>query len=288
LLHVRRIRTWFKTHADLRFWLIFGLLNALLFLPEVLANQEPSSFWSTLAGTWRAPDQMVSLLAVWRPTPDLARLHLEWLLLVALLTAVRPLRRPLSVFLLCAFYLFALIYAVYEAVMRSLYLMEPVFYSQYRMLTEGLAFVLDSMTLPVRYWLLAICGGGLLLAALYGAINALISQDIAGRISRFSQVLLSLLVLFGLGQAVRYQYHLARPEVVVSSLFYKIQTNVQESRRIYEIVRAFDDSYVRRAYDYRGQSLVTKPNVYLLFVESYGSVPLQTAGLPAAIYRADR
>ncbi|MBI3958070.1 MAG: hypothetical protein HY328_04610, partial [Chloroflexi bacterium] len=240
--------------------------------PAVLTSQDGSAFWSTAADAWREPGRLWQVLAIWRPAPDVVRLQLEWLLLIGLTVAFRPLRRPVVCVLLFGGYLFALIYAVYEAAMRSLYQSEPVFYSQFRMLTEGLAFLLDNINIPVYYLPLGLFGGGLLLAALFIAVRLLTSERVAGGINRFSQALLALLVVFGLGQAVRYQHYLARPEMVVSSLFYKVRANVQTSRQVYKIVRSFDDGYVRRAYDYRGQALVTKPNVYLLFVESYGSV----------------
>ena len=265
----RSWRLWLKNHPDLSFWLLFGLLNCLLFFPGVLTSEQDAGFWSAVTG---APAQIWYAVALWRPAPDLARLHLEWLLLIALFVALPFLRGPAPRLILLLGYLFALVYAVYEAVLRSLYQMEPVFYSQYRMLTEGFAFVLDSLTIPLYYYLLALLGGGLLLLGLFVAIRLLTSQSIAGGISRFSQAVLALLVVFGLGQAVRYQHYLAQPEMVVSSLFFKVQANVEASSRVYATVRSFDDGYVRRAYDYRGQKLVTKPNVYLLFVESYGSV----------------
>ncbi len=260
---------WFKKHPDLSFWLLFALLNCLLFLPGVLTSEEGSGFWSAVTS---APAQRWYILGVWRPTADVGRLHLEWLLLTAFFVAAPFLRRTAPRLLLFLGYLFALVYALYEAVLRSLYQMEPVFYSQYRMLTEGVAFVFESLTIPLHYYLLVFGGGGLLLAGLYAAIRLLTSQSVAGSISRFSQALLALLVVFGLGQAVRFQHYLAQPEMVVSSLFFKVQANVAASEKVYQTVRSFDDAYVRRAYDYQGQKLVTKPNVYLLFVESYGSV----------------
>jgi len=271
-VYFRRLRLWFKNHPDLSFWLLFGLLNCLLFLPGVLTSETGGAFWAQMAAAWPNPVQLWSNLAIWRPAPDLARLQLEWLLLVALFVAFRPLRRPATGLLLLPVYFFGLVYAVYEAVMRSLYQMEPVFYSQYRILTEGFAFLLENVNLPVYDYLLAVVSVGLLFVVLSTAIRLLTSEDVAGGISHFSQALLALLVVFGMGQAVRYQHYLAQPEMVVSSLFYKVQANVQASEQMYATVRSFDDSYVRRAYDYSGQKLVTKPNVYLLFVESYGSV----------------
>lgn len=268
-MNFRTWRHWFQKHPDISFWLLFGLLNCLLFLPGLLTSEGEAGFWSAVTS---APTHLWYMLTIWRPTPDVGRLHLEWLLLTALFVALPFLRRTVPRLLLLFGYLLALVYAVYETAMRSLYQMEPVFYSQYRMLTEGMAFLLDSLSIPFYVYLFALLGGGLLLLGVFVAIRLLTSQSVAGGISRFSQALLALLVVFGLGQAVRYQHYLAQPEMVVSSLFFKVQANLDASEEVYQIVRSFDDGYVRRAYDYRGQTLVTKPNVYLIFLESYGSV----------------
>ena len=71
---------------------------------------------------------------------------------------------------------------------------------------------------------------------------------------------------------VRYQHYTAQPEMVVSSLGFKLQQNITASLQLYADVTRFDDKTVRQAYDYTGYQLTKKPNIYLIFVESYGSV----------------
>lgn len=268
----RRWRRPFDNHPNLTFWLLFILFNCLLFAPGVLTSEESPALLPVLAEGWRQPTQLYTLLAVWRPGPDLLRVHLEWLLLVALFVFAPPLRRRLPRFALGLLYYLALIYAVYEAAVRSLFQMEPIFYSQYRMLTEGFAYVLEHVAVPLYYYLLAVGGVVLLIWALRTAIGLLTSHSIAGGLSDFSRAVLALLVLMGGGQAVRYQQDLSRPEAVVSSLAFKVRENVAASQEMLTTVRSFDDSYVRQVYDYRGQRLETTPNVYLIFIESYGSV----------------
>ena len=48
--------------------------------------------------------------------------------------------------------------------------------------------------------------------------------------------------------------------------------NLALSLKTYQDVAAFDDSQVRAAYNYTGYRLERKPNIYVIFVESYGSV----------------
>lgn len=271
-MNLRRWRVWLTAHPNPAFWLIFGLLNCLLFAPGLLTSESDTSLWAAVAEGWREPARLWHLLAIWRPSPDVARLHLEWLLLVAAWLGLGRLRNGLLRHLFFALYLFALIYAVYEAAMHTLYQTEPVFYSQYRMLTEGLAFLLENVNVPFYYFVLAAAGSALGGLLLYTLFRLLTSEAVVGRLSFASRSGLGLLLLFGLAQAVRYQHYLSAPEAVVSSLFFKVQANVRTSAQVYQTIRTFDDGYVRRVYDYRGQTLLTKPNVYLLFVESYGSV----------------
>jgi hypothetical protein len=67
----------------------------------------------------------------------------------------------------------------------------------------------------------------------------------------------------------------ASPVMVVSSLYYKLALNIEKSLQVYSDVTNFDDTALRQTYDYQGLTLQRKPNIYLIFVESYGSVLYQ-------------
>ncbi len=69
-----------------------------------------------------------------------------------------------------------------------------------------------------------------------------------------------------------YQKVLAVPTMVISSLFYKVENNVARSLQVYHDVATFDDTALRQVYDYHAKPLQRKPNIYLIFIESYGSV----------------
>jgi hypothetical protein len=64
----------------------------------------------------------------------------------------------------------------------------------------------------------------------------------------------------------------ASPTAVWSSVSYKIETNIAKSLALYQTVTQFDDDALRQAYDYSSFHLVRRPNIYLILVESYGSV----------------
>src|SRR5215207_8161887 len=111
-----------RLHPNLGFVAAFLLLNLLLFLPTYLFNRETSSF---LPASSLFADGMVlgfNRLLLWRNNLDPFRLSLELTVLTALWANVRYLRRPLWRALITAIYLLALCYAVYEALIISIYL----------------------------------------------------------------------------------------------------------------------------------------------------------------------
>jgi hypothetical protein len=48
---------------------------------------------------------------------------------------------------------------------------------------------------------------------------------------------------------------------------------------------AFDDRQVQAAYNYVGYRLERKPDIYLIFVESYGSVLYKRSHFTPAVHR---
>lgn len=275
------IRPW-QTHPNLLFWLCFGTLNALLFLPIYLVTQENTSLFPgaaiTADGLWLG----VNRLFLWRDNLDPFRISLELTVLCALWVSVRWLRhRPLRV-LFVIVYLLALCYAIYEAIMVSIYRVDPVFYSHYFLALDGLPFLAEIA--HVAPWIYALALVGLLLAIAVVAllVNALISStDQSGfwRASRVAMVLLAGLCLFA---ALRYQVYTASPEMVVSSLGFKLHKNINASLQLHEDVVKFDDAPVRRAYTYADRQLAKMPDIYLIFVESYGSVLYKRADFRVA------
>ncbi|MBI1297108.1 sulfatase-like hydrolase/transferase [bacterium] len=267
-VEVRRLRlpSW-KLPSDLFFWGALLILNALLFLPAYLLTQESSS-WLPVGGEqetwWQA--------LITRPNYDMFRLNLELFVFSLLWFYLRPLRRGWVRILFTAVYLFAFVYYVYEAISVFVFFMDPVFYSQSHMILAGVPFLLESSHLP---WPLYV-GAALLLIAFFGGVHLLVrtvtEYALPTRLSRGSQATLLSLSGLALLALLFYRGQLASPDMSVSSFFVKIEQNIVDSFAIYQEVESFDDSIVFETYDYAGKDLVTKPNIYLIFVESYGSV----------------
>jgi phosphoglycerol transferase MdoB-like AlkP superfamily enzyme len=261
-----------QRRPTLIFWAAFLTLNTLLFLPFYLLNRPTSALFPVEVlhseGFWRA----VSQLVLWRENLDPWRLSLELTLLVALWRYFGWVRRALVRVLVVTVYLVALVYALYEAVITSIYRVDPIFYSQYYLARDGLPFLLRHLQTSALAYLAA--GVGLVAALLLvvGMVNLLLNSAAEPKLHRSAPVGLALLAVFSLFAAVRYQGETAQPEMVVSSLVFKLRQNFTASIQLYEDIASFDEDTPVRAYNYLPYRLRNKPNIYLIFIESYGSV----------------
>lgn len=259
-----------ERHPNPTFWSSFFVLNLLLFLPAYALDAETSTLLPAITGGDFWP--VVESIFVWRNNLDPLRLSLELTLIGALWVTVRQVRRRVVMVAVTVLYLLAFAYAIYEAIVMSIFLVDPNFYSQYFWAGDGLPFLAEH--LQTSWWLYAtgllgiLAGAGLLVLL----VNTWLKSGAAPRIHPATRVVMFVLVGYVAFTAFRYQIYTALPEMVVSSLGFKLQKNVAASLDLYQDVISFDDATVRAAYDYDGYRLTRTPDIYLIFVESYGSV----------------
>ncbi len=264
-----RIARWLRTDGG--FWLAFGALNALLFLPLYLLNRDagpvPAGTERTLAGV-----DLLRRLFVWREGYDVFRLSLEFTLLAALAVFVSRVRGRLYRTLFLLLYLFALAYYIYEAATLTIYNVEPVFYNQVHLYGKGLPFLLRHLHLPPLIYIGGAIGLILGVAALAFLVWSLLDDRRLAGLSIWSRWGVGVATAFLLLNAAAYGAGLANPHRVVSSLAAKVRENVAASVTLRASASRIDDPAIRAAYDYGGRRLVERPDIYLIFVESYGSV----------------
>jgi hypothetical protein len=263
-------------HPDLVFWLRFFVLNGLLFLPAYLVNRETSSFLPGLDAAGQSARSIARQLLLWRGNLDVFRLSLEIAVLAALWVHVRWLwrgsRPRLYRALFTVVYILALSYAIYESIFLSLYQVDPVFYAQYRMAVDGARFVVEHLYWP---WTVYASGAALLVvitAAVLRLTHGLIGGSPPERLSRWTRLAVALLALWSLLATLAVGLPLASPKSAVNSLAVKLEQNLSESVALRDKIAAFDSQAPQRVYDYRRYNLLRKPDIYLIFVESYGSV----------------
>ena len=186
---------------------------------------------------------------------------------------VPPVRRGWVVGLVFFLYVGQLGYAVYEGFVRSYYLLEPVFYNDFFLFADGMRYVFRQFvsfapSLCRRgVWLLA-----LLVGLLFGLHRLLFSAGLPGKLSRVTR-----LALVGLGMTVLVQLVMVKGEVggvetAVTSFAAKINQNIQLSRLAQAEAARFDSQDLTPFYQFTDAKLQQKPNIYVIFVESYGSI----------------
>ena len=261
----------------LLFWFSLALLNTLLFLPPFLLSKNGDSLLPALPAPW---PQAARELFAWRDNLDPLRLSAELLLLIAawvFLPALRAARRrrPLRA-LIAAFFFLAFTYAVYEALSLFFYNVDPVFYDQADLIREGLPFVARHLSLAPAHFIAAAALTLLALGGLLWLLKTVTAEAQISRLGPLSRGLLAALALFILASLLFNGRALAAPSSVVSCFSCKLERNIRGSaaaagqvRRLNTAVsgEVFDD-----AYAYAEHRLARRPDIYLIFVESYGSI----------------
>jgi hypothetical protein len=260
-----------KLAPDAQFWAAFLLLNFALFLPFYLFNRADAAFWP-LVGVNGSPRLLLERLFLQRPNPDIFRLNLELILLIALWLFLPFVRRKLALALFFLLYLLQLIYAVYEAFIRSYYLLDPVLYNDIFLFRAGVGYVLRSLGVsPALYG-----GAFLLLVGLIGLLWGLHrllligrSPDQLSRPTRWGVVGLALLALLSVSW---FKDGAGWPETAVSSFTAKLSQNLDLSRQSAASAARFANDRLPSFYQLDDLELDHKPNVHLIFIESYGSI----------------
>ncbi len=262
------------SHPNLMFWLSLALLNGLLFLPLYLLNLDDSSFWPVQPRAGQTVKVAAQQLFLWRNNPDIFRLSLEVVILAALWVNVRWLwrRQRLYRVLFAVGYILAVSYALYESISLSLYQIDPVFYAQYRLATDGVPFVVEQLRWPLPLYLAILAAALAVIAGLVILIRTLIGGAPPQRLSRGTRLAMAALALWALLAPLVLALPLASPRSAVNSLAAKLEQNIGDSLALWRKIDAFDSRAPEQAYDYSGQKLARKPDIYLIFIESYGSV----------------
>lgn len=244
-------------------------MHLLLFIPVVLMDREDGTLLPVVQVAGRSLDQIWMQLAVWRREPDLLRFNSEIVLFVALWALFRPLRHVWVRRLFVFAYLFLFFYYLYEGASLTFFSVEPVFYTQFRMATEGFSFFLQNARVTAAFvvgTVLLIAGGAAVVARL---ARFVLPEENSCPATRAVLVLLALLVS---AQAVLRSDLLARPEMVFSSISAKLVRNIGDSRRLFQEVRRMESVQAPDAGGLDRFTLVERPPVYIIFTESYGSV----------------
>lgn len=268
---IRRSRL-LQEHPGPLFWGLYLLLHILLFLPLFLLAEDgtqPFPPRASFEGGWWL---VFNRLLIWRANADPIRLSIELALLIAIWANIRRWQRPWLRAFITGFYLFALVYYSYEAIMASIWLLDANFYRELFLARDGLPFLLGHLQTGWWLYLGAALGLAALVALVALLVNLLLDSAASPGFGRAARLSVGAIAAGCLAALLLYRPWTAHREMVPSSLSYKLNANVSDSRQLYQEISSFDDSAARAAYTFEGARLVRRPDIYLVFVESYGSV----------------
>jgi hypothetical protein len=269
-----KIKAWGRPHfhPDLVFWGCYLVLNALLFIPFYLLNLDEGASQHILKTLRDTPLTGLFNLFIWRDNSDPFRINTELAVMLALWIHVGWLRRGAIRWLMTLIYFIALIYYLYESIMIYLYRDEPVFYNHYFLIRDGLKFLAEHLNIPILVYFAVLVGAAVLVAGIVLLLRTLSDWQLPNQLSQSTRLSVVALAVAVLLSAATYRDVSADPRMVISSLSFKLEKNIAASVALYESIVNFDDAEIYTTYNYSRHHLAKKPNIYLLFVESYGSV----------------
>lgn len=252
------------------FWLGFLILNTALFLPAYLLNADGTIFWPTTDA-----DNIFSFLFrlfIWRENLDIFRINLEITFIMAAWLFVRHMRRPIIQSVFLGVYLWMVFYYTYESAMLYLYRANPVFFSDYYMARDGLGFFLENSGLTTTNAIFGLILLATILSLLAVGFRRTLHQITTEQLSRVSKVVLGTFAASGLVLALTFHTVVANPMMVTSSALFKLAENIAASIETYRNLIRLGEIEMEDAYDYSAFTLEHRPDIYLIFIESYGSV----------------
>ena len=170
------------------------------------------------------------------------------------------------------FYVVALVYKSYASALLGLYQMEANFFNDYSFVLGEMSFFLDALNLS---WWVYLAGGAAIIV-LVGLIfwYAWITIEgvpipALGRATRFGLIALGLIAILVGSLFPKQTADLRMP---VSSVTAETAENIHRSLETRDYIKTLATIDPTDSYDYAQYSLSETPDVFFIFVESYGSV----------------
>ena len=238
--------------AGMRLWVAYVLFNAGLLLPVLIFNISD-------AFKIQLNVEVALLFALWAIWSG------RW--------GKRGLRRFAVGFGL--FYVFALVYKSYAGALLGLLQRDANFVNDYSLVIGEMAFLLDALNLSSWLYL----AGGAAIIVLIGLIFWGARKTFAdepspapGRATRFGLIALGLVAIL---VAISFPKSTADLQMPFNSVSAEMTANIRRSIESREEIKPFVTMDPSDSYDYSKYPLSETPDVYFIFIESYGSVLYQ-------------
>lgn len=172
------------------------------------------------------------------------------------------------------FYSLALSYKVYAGVMVGIYKMQPNFSSDSSFIANGLPFMVSALSLPWWFFLFFVVVLVIVFIILVRWTRWILVSLSENKLEVVARGFLTGVALLALIYGWTGPSRLSDPGSLVNSLVVEVLENIQSSLASKRAVADFDITSPFRTYGYAQYDLVEKPDIYLIFLESYGSVLL--------------
>jgi hypothetical protein len=173
------------------------------------------------------------------------------------------------------FYVIAIIYKFYAGALLGLYQSEPNFFNDNSFVIGGITYFLEALNLSRWVYLASGTAVVILISLIFWGARTTIERVPAstlGKATRFSLISLGLIAILLGGFFPKRTADLKMP---VSSVTAEITMNILRSFESRNDLKTFVRIDPTDTYDYTKYSLLDAPDVFFIFIESYGSVVYQ-------------
>jgi hypothetical protein len=266
---------------EIRFWLLFLLLNFLIFLPGYLINSGTSSFLPVQGLLHGSMYERLKTIFV-RSNYDIFRLSVDLYLIAMLYYLLRRKISPgLYGWLTGIYYVISFAYLTYYVTFEKIYLIPPIIYNDISLLKLGFMNVMDGQWLKAAGMLIFTLGLSYGLIWLVRRMIRVLHEITWSRYSKWVIFILAFLILVNtLKSGFTYTSNQAFEET-----FALIGNNIKSSAEARNNLRHFNVDRINASLNYRQLDLTSKPDIFLLFVESYGRLLYENSSLRAPYLR---
>jgi hypothetical protein len=266
---------------EIRFWLLFLILNFLFFLPGYLVNAGTSSFLPVrdfMHGNLYERAKSVFV----RSNYDIFRLSVDLFLISMVYFLLRKHIRPaLYGWLAGIYYVITFAYLTYYVTFEKIYLIPPVIYNDLSLLKLGFVNIMDGQWLKSAGIILLVLALSYGLIWLVRQIIKTLNEVSWGKYSKTVIIVLVILLLINtLKSGLTYTSDQAFQET-----FALIGANAKSSVDARKNLMHFSVDRINSRMNYKQLSLKSKPDIYLLFVESYGRLLYESPELRTSYLR---
>ncbi len=206
-----------------------------------------------------------------RSNNDIFRLSFDFLLLTFVVYIFRKkLTSSIWTTLFFVFYLALVFYQVYHGALTILYQSDPLFYSDYFLIAEGIPIVQEE--LGTFKLVLAAIGLLFLVYGLFLLFNRFIGSIVTTKFTKVSKISFIVILLLSVFATINFATRLADQRLAFPTISYLLLDNIERSKIVRKDIENFDFNKFQKAYDYSNYTLKKTPNVFLLFIESYGKI----------------